>query len=183
MWKIVQIAKERQDELESDEDPEGRFKRNVNEVVEKAGLGKSPHDVLSKEFANSGWEYALVAGLKDLFPCYRVEWTGGRGEKQHGTDILITMPGPLDSVEYGIAIQVKDWKGNPGNIKEAIAQIRKADEFSNKRPKLRIVEKIVVLTEAGYPEDQPDGVAVIDRHELKKLLARMALATAAKPDE
>lgn len=176
-------AKERQSELVDDEDPEDRFKRNVNEVVEKAGLGKSLHDVLSKEFANSGWEHALVAGLNDLFPCYQVEWTGGRGEKQHDTDILITMPGPLDNVEYGIAIQVKDWKGNPGNIKEAIAQIRKADEFSNKRQNLRIVEKIIVLTEADYPEDQPDGVAVIGLHELKKLLGRMALATAAQSDE
>ena len=113
---IQEIAKKRQDELEGDENREHRFKRSVNEVVKEAGLGKSLHDVLSKEFADSGWEYALVAGLKDLFPCYRVERTGGRDERQHGTDILITMPGPLDEVEYGIAIQVKDWKGEAKKI-------------------------------------------------------------------
>lgn len=185
--KIVDIAKERQGDLEGDEDRGDRFRRNVKKVVEEAGLGKSLHEVLSKEFANSGWEYALVAGLKDLFPCYRVERTGGRDEKQHGTDILITMPGPLDEVEYGIAIQVKDWKGEAKNIDEAIAQIRKADEFSKEKQGLRIVEKIVVLTEAapteaGDPGGQRDDVAVIDLHELKILLGRMASATAATLD-
>ena len=105
---IRKIIEKDESELIDDESRENRFRESVDRVVQEAKLADSLHKALSREFAGSGWEYALVAGLKDLFPCYQVERTSGRGEKQHGTDILISMPGPLEHVHYGIAIQVKD---------------------------------------------------------------------------
>lgn len=93
------------------------------------------------------------------------------------------MPGPLEHVQYGIAIQVKDWQGEPRKVEEAIEQIRKADDFWEKDNDLRIVEKIVVLTGSEPPRTGDSDVVVLGCGELKKLLGRMALATAAKPDE
>lgn len=179
---ILKIIGKNKNELIGFKSLENRFRESVGRVVQEAKLADLLHKALSEEFAGSGWEYALVAGLEDLFPYYQVERTGGRNEKQHGTDILITMPGPL-GVKYGIAIQVKDWKREPKNIEEAIAQIRKADDFWREERGLRIVEKIVILTEADYTEGPYDDVAVVDRHELKKLLGRMASSTAVAIDE
>ena len=44
---------------------------------------------MCQQFKREEWEYALVAGLKLLYPepYFRVEKVGGRSEDQHGTDI------------------------------------------------------------------------------------------------
>ena len=122
-----------------------------------------------------------------MFPYFQVERTGGPKESEHGTDILVTMPSPLESVQYGIAIQVKDWKGVSSNIDDAIRQIQKADEgWPKVREGLRIVEKIVIVTEAEQlPEGfkHGDDIKILHSDKLKKLLRRMALVTAATMDE
>lgn len=151
------------------------------------------HKELAGQFADIGWEYALVEGLKALFPHFQVERTGGQRESEHGTDILVTMPSPLESVQYGIAIQVKDWQDVPSNsdINDAIKQLQKADEgWPNVRRKeglrIRIVEKIVIVTEAEQlPEGfkHGDDIKILHSDKLKKLLRRMALVTAATMDE
>ena len=180
---IRKIIEKDENELIDDESREDRFRNSAKRVVQEAKLGDFLHEDLSEKFANSGWEYALVAGLKDLFPCYQVERTSGRKEKQHGTDILISMPGPLEHVQYGIAIQVKDWQGEPRKVEEAIEQIRKADDFWEKDNDLRIVEKIVVLTGSEPPRTGDSDVVVLGCGELKKLLGRMASSTAVAIDE
>ena len=171
------------DVLTDDVDKSDRFNETVLRVINKERFEDEIHKKLSEQFGGSGWEYALVTGLIALFPCYDIERTGGSSENKHGTDILITMPGPLDNVRYGIALQVKDWEDKAWNIDKAINQIKKADEaWKELRPGLIIVEKIIVLTKAEVPvsESSPEitDITIMDYKGLKKLLRRMALAIA-----
>ena len=188
---LEELVDRQADELTTSQDREDRLKglmlvvmRSVNERIEE-GI----HRALLEHFEGSDWEYALAAGLKALFPDHGVERTGGTGEQEHGTDILITMTGPLRTVQYGIAVQVKDWQEVADNIGDAVAQINKADEgWRRYRPKLRIIEKIVVVTGAHIPDDklraaEAEGVTILASRELRKLLRRMAVAIAAKMDE
>ena len=150
-------------------------------------IGKGVHEALLEQFEGSEWEHALVIGLQALFPKYRVERAGGAGEQKHGTDILITMPGPLPNVQYGIAMQVKDWQDNAFNLSDAVDQVKKADEGWKKlRPGLRIIDKIVVVTGADIPDNEQrerDGVTILAPRDLQKLLRRITVATAATMDE
>lgn len=175
------------EELILDEDRADRFRRNARSVIEYVNpiIEDTIHENMNSQFNAEEWEYALVAGLEVLFPNYQVERTGGTSEREHGTDILITIPGPLENVQYGIAIQVKDRRGRgevaPQDINQAIEQLRLADEgWPRMRSDLRIIEKILVVTDTEVPVEQENDsdVTIIDAPSLKRLLRRMVLAIA-----
>ena len=186
---LNQLVPRSESELTTDQDWEDRFRGPVSAVMRSVNerIEEGVHNALLNQFEGYEWEYALVVGLKALFPNYGVERTGGTSEQEHGTDILITMPGPLRTVQYGIAMQVKDWRDVAHNIGDAVDQINRADEgWKRYRPELRIVDKIVVVTGANIPDDTPrerDGVTIMTPQELKELLRRMAVATAAAMNE
>ena len=75
----------------------------------------------------------------------------------------------------------------PFNVSGAVDQVKKADEgWKDLRPGLRIIDKIVVVTGAAIPDDEQrerDGVTILVPRDLKELLRRMAVATAAARDE
>ena len=190
---VEHLLKQSSDSLIGDQERRDRYADAIRRAMNlvDSDIKDKVHRELAGQFSDSGWEYALTEGLKGLFRFYQVERTGGRTESEHGTDILITMPSPLENVQYGIAIQVKDWQGVSGNIDGAITQLQKADEGWPKiREGLRIVEKIVIVTEAELPEgSKPDeieresGIKILHSDNLKSLLRRMALVTAATMDE
>lgn len=135
------------------------------------------------QFSESEWEFALVHGLKKLYPHYKVERVGGKTEKEHGADIIIKIPSPLtyDESYYIIAIQVKDWSDSVGQ--GPVDQILKADsypEWNNGQNKM--LEKWVILTN-GEKQLNPDfekyaaskDVKVIWGDDLKELLYNMAI--------
>lgn len=170
-------------ELTSPQPRNARFNNTVRSV-----LGNKREEIeddllkeLSGQFRADEWEEALKTGLEALFPTYKVEVTGGKGEEKHGTDILLIMPGLLE--DYGIALQVKDWQGQAWNIKSAIAQIEKAEEAWKE---VRIVDKIIILTEANeLPPEAKDeanekGITILRSEDLKQLLRKMAFATVIK---
>lgn len=187
------LLKQEGGSLIGDQEHSDRYAKAIQRAMDLRDIETKIHSELANQFAGPDWEYALVEGLKALFPYFQVERTGGPKESEHGTDILITMPSPLESVQYGIAIQVKDWKGVSSNIDDAIRQMKKADEgWPKVREGLRIVEKIVIVTEAELPEGlKPDEIEhkhgndtkILHSDDLKKLLRRMALVTAATMDE
>lgn len=128
------------------------------------------------------WERALVFGLQKAFPYYEVIHTGGKAEKNHGTDILIKMPALLPGKFYGIAIQVKDWNGA---LSEApIKQINRAEtywESSN----IKIIERVVLATNVTHQEnnnfvrahtDTDTDISFILKEDLEQLLLKMGLA-------
>lgn len=175
-------------ELTSPQSRNARFNDTVRSVLgdNRKQIEDDLLKALSGQFQSDEWEDALKTGLEALFPTYKVEVTGGRGEEKHGTDILLTMPGLLEDY-YGIALQVKDWQGEAWNIKSAIAQIENAEEdWKEIRADLRIVDKIIILTEANElpPEAKKEAnekdITILYSENLKQLLRKMAFATVIK---
>jgi hypothetical protein len=106
-----------------------------------------------ENFINETWEYALVEALKIIYPAPHFEVTreGGKKEKEHGTDILVKIFG-LKDIEYGIAIQVKDWWGVASRC--AIEQLNKADDYWEKEEGIKLIDKMLIMTKASYQENE-----------------------------
>lgn len=130
------------------------------------------YDKATSKFSNEDWEFALVQGLKRIFPEPAiVERTGGPLEAEHGTDILIRLTGLL-GFQYLIAIQVKDFSGDVNQ--DPIQQIRKADSYWNTENS-KLVDKYLIITKAHRQDNlnilqSSSDVKIIFAHELKELL-------------
>lgn len=146
------------------------------DIFDETNFKEKVYEKLIVEFSNEEWEFALVAGLSNLYPEYTVERVGGKIEKHHGTDILIRMPG-LSTYQYGIAIQVKDYEGFVSN--EVIDQINKADKYWLENENLKLIDKIVIITKANKDNNlkltsKDSSVNFIFAEELKELLNKIA---------
>lgn len=134
-------------------------------------------DEYNQKFTASQWEEVLKNVLEKIYPEYEIEKTGGMKEEEHGTDILVNVPGISISGSYNIAIQVKNYTGNISdeNIKIIIDQVNKAKKYRWKDGK--IIDKILVITPAKEEENpklieecQKNEIRVIFSEELKKLI-------------
>ena len=142
------------------------------EHFDEAGFSRKLYQYFNKEFSDADWENALVFGLKQLFPFYGIERVGGPAEKEHGTDILIRIPGILPDFGYAIAIQVKDYKGKVD--RSAIEQINKADAYYSME-NLKLIDKFVIYTGAKKEDNldvagDGDDVKLIFAKQLENLL-------------
>lgn len=132
------------------------------------------YEKMNSKFSNEEWEFALVEGLRKYFPepC-SVERTGGIAEKNHGTDILVKLPGLL-GYQYYIAIQVKDYTGLVSN--SPLEQISKVDDYYKwNNENAKVIEKILIITKAPKEANaslikNEKGVRIIFAEELKDLL-------------
>lgn len=137
-------------------------------------------DEYNQKFTASQWEEVLKDILEKIYPEYKIEKKGGSKEEEHGTDVLINVPGISES--YNIAIQVKNYKGeiSDENIKIIIDQVNKAEEYGWEDGKL--IDKILVITPAKE-EDNPkliekckkENIKVIFSEELKKLIFQLII--------
>ena len=132
------------------------------------------------QFARAEWEYPLVEVLGEVYSSFDVERVGGRKEVEHGTDILMSLPGLSGNPDLAIAIQVKDWEGKVSDQKarEAFDQINMADEYW-KSGGYSFVAKWVILTKAPRKENSElpkidRSVKVIFPDDLEKLLVSFA---------
>ncbi len=178
---IDEIINTEQDKLDINQSYADRFGNSVVDVFGSAFNGGKFSDELFKkmciQFKREEWEYALLAGLKLLYPApfFRVEHTGGRSEFLHGSDIVISFRSITQESEYVIAIQVKDYDGYVAD--DVIAQINKAEEFFKEQNKI-LIDKIVIITRAEKDvnhkliENKGD-VKIIFANELKSLLSKM----------
>ena len=134
-------------------------------------------DEYNKKFTASQWEEVLKNVLEKIYPGYKIKKTGGSKEEEHGTDVLVNIPGISISGSYNIAIQVKNYTGNISdeNIKIIIDQVNKAEEYGWEDGKL--IDKILVITPAKEEENpklieecQKKEIRIIFSEELKKLI-------------
>ena len=168
-----------EDRLVKRQDHESRLESVIGgvftSVFNERRFSSDLFEKLNEQFAQEEWEFALAAGLRNLYPYYQVERVGGREEKHHGTDILIRMPSLLPDYEYAIAIQVKDYEGFIG--KDVIRQINKADTYWESE-NLKLVEKWIIVTRA-FKETNLDianresDIRIVFADELKELLSRI----------
>ena len=134
-------------------------------------------DEYNQKFTASQWEEVLKDILEKIYPEYKIEKKGGSKEEEHGTDVLINVPGISEN--YNIAIQVKNYKGeiSDENIDIIIDQVNKAEEYGWEDGKL--IDKILVITPAKEEENpkliekcKEKNIKVIFSEELKKLILR-----------
>ena len=147
-----------------------------NDVFDEQSFTNKLYNKFIEQFTREEWEFALVNGLKELFPFYQIERVGGKEEKKHGTDILIKLPSLLTGYEYAIAIQVKDYEGIVG--RSVIDQINKADDYWESE-NLKLIEKWLIITKASKDvnielTEEDSNVKIIFAGELKELLSRIA---------
>ena len=135
-------------------------------------------DEYNKKFTASQWEEVLKNVLEKIYPECEIEKTGGMKEEEHGTDILVNVPGISISESYNIAIQVKNYEGkiSDENIDNIIQQINKAEvyEWENNG---KVIGKILIITSAEEKDNpkliekcKKENIKVIFSEELKKLI-------------
>jgi hypothetical protein len=185
-WNINHYGKDVEKLLKTDEtvlsktqDYESRLETSIENVFNKIfstkDFSENLYKKLNEQFRREEWEFALVHGLRKIFPFYTVERVGGGSESEHGTDILIKMPGIILDFEYAIAIQVKDYEGFVAD--NVIKQINKAEKYWNNENR-KLVEKIVIITRSDKDDnlhllDNKSNVKFIFAKELKELLSNM----------
>ncbi len=179
---IEGIIHKEDEELRSELSFINRFHNILNDSLNRSFDNKKfsneLYDCLNKNLSNIEWEYALIEGLKKIYPSpIVVERTGGPLEKQHGTDILIKFPG-LSDYQYAIAIQVKDYSGYMSG--DAVEQISKADNYW-KSEGLVLIDKYVIVTKCEKEQNTEitsldESVKIIFANELKDLLMKMGMS-------
>ena len=143
-------------------------------------------DSFTKKFSESDWEFVLTECLPRIYPNYIVERCGGVSEKNHGADILVKIPSPLDDSMYAVAIQVKDYEGKSST--SPVEQVNKADAYADWHSEnLRLIEKWVVLTKASKENNselaekaRESNVKILFADDLKELLYKSMMATREK---
>lgn len=173
------LLKSQVTELSKKQDYNSRLETSIgtvfNDIFDDKLFADKLYEKLTEQFTREEWEFALVYGLKQMFPFYQVERVGGKEEKNHGTDILIKIPSILSNYGYAIAIQVKDYEGFVNN--EVVAQINKADNYWDSE-NLKLIEKIVIITKAKKDDnirllEHDKNVKFIFATELKQLLSEI----------
>ncbi|ALJ00792.1 hypothetical protein [Rufibacter tibetensis] len=165
-----------QSELTKVQDHKSRLETSIdsvfNEVFNGSDFADRLYEKLTNQFSNEEWEYALIYGLKKLYPIYKIERVGGKLEKDHGTDILVKIPGVLPDSEYAIAIQVKDYEGLVGT--NVVDQINKSELYWD-NDNIKLIERIVIVIRAD--RSNHDNLINFDKNikfifaaELKQLL-------------
>jgi hypothetical protein len=173
-WNINHYAKDVEkllsaevSELSKTQDYESRLESSIgnvfNEIFNETEFAKKLYNKLNEQFTREEWEFALVYGLKQIFPFYHIERVGGGNEKNHGTDILIRLPGIIPDYEYAIAIQVKDYEGFVAD--DVIKQINKAEKYWNDE-NIKLVEKIVIITRA----EKDDNINLLENKSRVKFI-------------
>lgn len=177
---VENLLSKEQDELEKRQDFQSRLTSLVGttftEEFNEQNFKDKIYAKCINQFQGEEWEYPLQIGLQELFPFYQVERVGGPEEENHGTDILIKLPGLLTDYQYAIAIQVKDHVGVVDQ--SVIEQINKADEYW-KNKNLKLIEKWVIITKALKNEnsilvENDSDVKILFVSELKELLSMIA---------
>jgi hypothetical protein len=176
---VEKILKTNVTDLSKTQDYESRLETSIENVFNKIfntkDFSENLYKKLNEQFAREEWEFALVHGLRKIFPFYTIERVGGGSELEHGTDILIKMPGIILDFEYAIAIQVKDYEGFVAD--DVIKQINKAEEYWNNE-NIKLVEKIVIITRSDKDDnlhllENKGNVKFIFAKGLKELLSNM----------
>jgi hypothetical protein len=176
---VEQLLLTKETELSKRQDHNSRLESSIglvfNEVFDEKVFADKLFTKLSEQFTREEWEYALVYGLRTMFPFYQIDRVGGTEEKNHGTDILIKLPIILSNYEYAIAIQVKDYEGFVS--KDVINQINKADKYWDSE-NLKLIEKIVIITKANKEQnvqlvENDSNIKFIFANELKQLLSEI----------
>lgn len=183
-WNIDVYREEIENILNSDETARTRPQQptdGLHIAVQQAfnKLGEDLFEKLQQQNEGKDWETILTEVLEAIYPNYGIELVGGHSESEHGTDILISIPGVGGDAEggpendYAIAIQVKD---QTSLTAQAIEQIQRAPSYWKKARGFRFVDKCVVLTKAEEkaPEVTSEDTKIVWADDLRKIIEAYA---------
>ena len=147
---------------------ENRFerfsKKSFNDQINESKFKEKLINDLNRKFEGSEWEDVLTLGFQKLFPNYIVEKVGNKNEQEHGSDIIIKIPGIFEE-QYIIAIQIKDYYGSINDYEKAIAQINLADEYWKEKENHKLIEKWLFVTNV-----EENSIDITKQNEIKELL-------------
>ena len=160
---------------------EESFRKRVEEAFNEESFAKQIYQKLNSDFQASEWEYILCEGFTRLYPDnYSIQTTPNSEEKKHGADIIIQIPGILNTT-YIVAIQVKDHLGRISE--DTIDQISKADQYFLKEKNFTLIDKYLIITKGKESENTEllkkavdAGVKVLFDRDVERLLAQMGRA-------
>ena len=176
--EIEKILSLPDNELRSSSSYEERFRTQVEKSFNEEAFADSVYEKLNMATQASEWEFVLCEGFRRMLPnSYSIETTSNKVENDHGADIIIRIPGILDTT-YIIAIQVKDYDNEVGN--SVVDQICKADTYFREEEGAVLIDKYIIITKAksevntgliNYAEDK--NVKILFDEEVKQLLSKM----------
>lgn len=150
----------------------------ISEAVNIQTLSQSLDDNFYKAFDASEWEFVLKMIFSELYADCNVTRIGGRGEKDHGCDLLITFPSLCKEKEYAIGIQVKDYSDIVGP--NVIYQVLKAENLNNE--KRQLIDKFLIIinapagrNDALKAECKANNVQLLFREDVHNLLVKTAI--------
>ncbi len=165
-----------------------RWQRQIERIVRESTLQERLFEKAKEGISKSNWEYLLVDGLQKLNPGWKLTREGGRAEAHHGTDILATIPNLFGDGKYGVAIQVKDYKGIVTND-SPINQISKAKVYWEEKYEIKIIEMVVVLIGSEKELNsrlenaaETAGVQLVWLPDVESLIFRSACKFMSDPD-
>ena len=140
-------------------------------------------DNIKLAYKAAEWEDVIQIGLEKISSDnqLRVETSTNKEEAEHGADIIIRFSNPIDdSLEYAIAVQIKDHEGNIS--KGVIDQICKADKYwEDNETESKLIEKMVIVTNAESRKNEDiteyarsKNVRILYKKEFDQLLLKIA---------
>lgn len=174
-------------DLESASSIVERWQAKIEKIIEEADLSRKLHEAAQAYTSKADWEFLLTNVLQQLNEGWEIERTGGRAEAEHGTDILAKIPDVFGDGYYGIAIQIKDYRGLVGD--RPLDQIRRAANYWEKQG-IKILQLVVVLIDCGREENpgfiksaaMSPPVRIVWAADVQQLLNRAAWKFVAQPD-
>lgn len=184
---VDHILEADEDGLEPDRDFDGKLRSTIegsfNAAFKEREFRRGLVEQLNKAFGEKDWEWILVKLAQARYPSAQVESVGGRKESDHGTDVLIKIPGLLPDQVYAIAIQVKDWTGKVDvNV---VDQIAKAAHWEEKHDNFAVIDKVVVCVRASRTENEEllddarvkqHGIRFVFKDDLTELLVEYGMS-------
>lgn len=103
-----------------------KIREGAARVAREEGM-RIAHAQLHKQFQAAEFEVAVAAMLRERFPRSEVELLGGTTEVNHGTDVLVRMPNPLQS--NGVWLIPVQVKMHEGVTADGVDQLIKAADY------------------------------------------------------
>ena len=185
--EIEKILETEQEYLNESQNADDRNLTVIANAFSKGVLEKIKNDIykyFNKQLNAGDWEYALLEGLKRIYPepFYTITRVGGKKEAVHGTDILVTIKGLISDHNYAIAIQVKDYDWVVRD--DVLSQIGKAD-YWNTQDGIQLIDRILLLIRSKKEHNsklqeaarnaQGGPIQIIFANDLKQLLFNIAI--------
>lgn len=186
--EIEDIRKADSNECEKAQLLNDRYECSIEDIFYSSfnqdGFKNALYDRMIKEFNASEWEWALVEGLRSLYPTpyFEVEKVGGTSEVHHGCDIFVKTTG-LGGIQYVTAIQVKDYESIVSG--KVTSQVNKVENYFKDNDNVKIIDKIVIVTRAQREDNlhlinNCENVRYIFADELKELINSFGLSYMSK---